>query len=127
MPVKYYCPKCDRRFVDWGAEKLGFVCPTCDGEQLIQVGAQESGPAKPSLKRKSSKKAPKETVPEDLAPDPDPVADDTDTEATGDSTTVPLPQGSDDGSDDDDDVLAADGGLSAVDGISGFESVDDND
>ena len=27
MPVKYQCPKCGRRFAEWGAEKLGFTCP----------------------------------------------------------------------------------------------------
>ena len=27
MPVKYECPKCGRRFTEWGAEKVGFKCP----------------------------------------------------------------------------------------------------
>ncbi len=27
MTVKYQCPKCGRRFAEWGAEKIGFTCP----------------------------------------------------------------------------------------------------
>jgi hypothetical protein len=57
MPVKYCCPKCEKRFVDWGAEKLNFRCPDCVGEELVPVGG--SVPAKkkaPSLKRKPRKK-----------------------------------------------------------------------
>lgn len=31
MPVKYECPKCGRRFTEWGAEKVGFKCPKISG------------------------------------------------------------------------------------------------
>jgi hypothetical protein len=39
--------------VDWGAEKLGFKCPDCAGEELVRVGSGEDRAVKrPSLKRK---------------------------------------------------------------------------
>lgn len=50
---KYHCRKCGRRFIDWGAEKLNFKCPDCDGEELVRVGGVIDGSAKrPSLRRK---------------------------------------------------------------------------
>lgn len=53
MTVKYHCRKCGKRFIDWGAEKLGFKCPDCDGEELVRVGSPDDKAAKrPSLKRK---------------------------------------------------------------------------
>ncbi|MCX5769415.1 MAG: hypothetical protein NTZ09_03960 [Candidatus Hydrogenedentes bacterium] len=53
MAVKYHCRKCGKRFMDWGAEKLGYKCPDCDGEQLIRVGSPDDKVVKrPSLKRK---------------------------------------------------------------------------
>lgn len=56
MPVKYFCPKCDRRFVDWGAEKLGFKCPDCKEQDLRRVGAATEEAAKrPTLKRRAKK------------------------------------------------------------------------
>ena len=57
MAVKYQCPKCEKRFVDWGAEKVGFKCPQC-GETLFQVGKPDGdAPAeKPTLKRKKKEK-----------------------------------------------------------------------
>jgi predicted nucleic acid-binding Zn-ribbon protein len=77
MTVKYRCPKCERKFVDWGAEKLGFKCPECDDTELSAISmevpvkakakakskskakskAKAKAKAKPSLKRKSSKAA----------------------------------------------------------------------
>lgn len=60
MAVKYECPKCSRRFTEWGAEKFGFKCPGdewCPAErpkdiELIRVGASETKPGRrPSLKR----------------------------------------------------------------------------
>jgi predicted RNA-binding Zn-ribbon protein involved in translation (DUF1610 family) len=63
MPVKYHCPKCGRRFVDWGAEKLGFKCPDCENEELVRAGVSEERPAKrSSLKRGSRKLAPVEPI-----------------------------------------------------------------
>ena len=60
MPVKYHCPGCSKRFVDWGAEKLGYKCPDCGDVELIRVGqAGDAKPAKrPSLKRARKKKPP---------------------------------------------------------------------
>lgn len=53
MAVKYHCRKCGKRFIDWGAEKLGFKCPDCGDEELVRLGASdEKGAKKPSLKRK---------------------------------------------------------------------------
>tara|TARA_R110001592_G_scaffold267474_1_gene533545 strand:+ start:136 stop:453 length:318 start_codon:yes stop_codon:yes gene_type:complete len=58
MPLKYYCPKCSKRFVDWGAEKLGFKCPDCDGETLYRVGTQPEGEERaPTLSKRPAKKA----------------------------------------------------------------------
>ncbi len=59
MAVKYYCPLCGRRFVDWGAEKLQYKCPseTCNEEPLIKVGETVAEPeAKPDLKRTKKRK-----------------------------------------------------------------------
>lgn len=61
MPVKYECPKCEKRFVDWGAEKLRFKCPTCIGEQLVRVGSLEDRPVrKPTLRKRAKAEKPKE-------------------------------------------------------------------
>lgn len=60
MAVKYECPKCNRRFTEWGAEKFGFKCPSdewCPADHpkdidLVRVGAAETKSSKrPSLKR----------------------------------------------------------------------------
>jgi len=57
MPVKYECQKCGRKFIDWGAEKLGFKCPECDDEELVRIALTENKPARrPSLRRKAKKK-----------------------------------------------------------------------
>ena len=59
MAVKYHCRKCGKRFVDWGAEKLGFKCPECEDEELVRAGSPEDRLAKrPSLKRRVRKAAP---------------------------------------------------------------------
>lgn len=67
MPVKYYCPKCDRRFVDWGAEKLGYKCPDCEDKVLIRLGQQEEqpAPAPPRLSRRP-KRPDKPVVDDDI-------------------------------------------------------------
>ncbi len=60
MPVKYECPKCGRRFTEWGAEKVGFKCPKdqwCTKEhpedvELVRVGSSDEGfSRRPTLKR----------------------------------------------------------------------------
>jgi len=60
MPVKYQCPKCGRRFAEWGAEKFGFTCPADDqcpegaaDEQieLVRVGTDDTTAKKQVLKR----------------------------------------------------------------------------
>ncbi len=58
MAVKYHCKKCGKRFVDWGAEKLGFKCPD-DGEELVRAGLADDKAAKrPALKRRAKKAVP---------------------------------------------------------------------
>ena len=54
MAVKYHCPKCDKRYVEWGAKKLDFQCPDCEEEKLVQIGSGNSG-AKPKAKAKAKK------------------------------------------------------------------------
>lgn len=55
MAVKYQCPKCDKRFVEWGAAKMDFKCPN-DGEDLLRVGtAIDLPPTTMSLKRRPKK------------------------------------------------------------------------
>lgn len=59
MPAKYQCPKCERRYVEWGAEKFGFKCPNCVETELIRIGAIEQTSAKSaSLKRRPRKATP---------------------------------------------------------------------
>ncbi len=63
MPVKFQCPKCERRFVEWGAQKLNFKCPNCAGQELLRVGSAEGHALQPPrLKRRPAKvgKAPVE-------------------------------------------------------------------
>ena len=70
MAVKYECPKCGRRFIDWGAEKLGYKCPGCSGVgvaeivKLIRIGSDEEA-ALPSatLRRRATKAAVVAAVP----------------------------------------------------------------
>lgn len=39
MPtIKYFCPKCGKKFVEWGAQKFNFMCPTCHDVQLERIG-----------------------------------------------------------------------------------------
>jgi len=58
MPVKYQCPNCDKRFVDWGAAKLGFKCPNCKDTDLVRLGVSDDKAAqRPTLKRHKKKPA----------------------------------------------------------------------
>ena len=55
MSSKFMCPQCERKFIDWGAEKLGFKCPDCDDTELKEIGFEPVAKAKkkkPTLKRK---------------------------------------------------------------------------
>lgn len=71
MPVKYECPRCEKRFVEWGAQKLKFKCPTCDGEELIRVGSGEDRPVKKPTLRKRAKAPAKGKGEEVIAAVPD--------------------------------------------------------
>lgn len=57
MPVKYQCPKCERRYVEWGAQKFNFKCPHCVSEELMRLGAIEQSSSRSSLKRRPRKVA----------------------------------------------------------------------
>jgi hypothetical protein len=59
MATKYACPLCERKFIDWGAEKLGYKCPDCEGSDLKLIGFEPAAKAKkkkPALKRAAKKK-----------------------------------------------------------------------
>ncbi|HNR30342.1 MAG TPA: hypothetical protein PKI11_05595 [Candidatus Hydrogenedentes bacterium] len=67
MPVKYKCPKCERRYVEWGAEKYGFKCPHCVQEELVRLGAvEQSSSRQTSMKRRLRRPAP-QPVPDEEA------------------------------------------------------------
>jgi len=61
MAVKYECPECGRRFLEWGAEKSGFKCPNDDhcpdghpeDTELTAITFEQDQPIrrKPTLKR----------------------------------------------------------------------------
>ena len=51
MAVKYHCTKCSRRFIDWGAKKIGFMCPDCNQELVVLGGSTGKTKSKPSLRR----------------------------------------------------------------------------
>lgn len=66
MPVKYTCPKCNRRFTEWGAEKFGYKCPGdqwCPKDrpaeiELVRLGPSEDRPSRrPTLKKGARKLA----------------------------------------------------------------------
>ena len=69
MAVKYFCPNCERRFVEWGAQKLDFKCPTegCEQKTLLLLGSADlDGEDKPKAKRpKKAKSIVPLTNPED--------------------------------------------------------------
>ena len=56
---KYYCPKCGRKFIEWGAQKLDFKCPgkECDGEHLKLIDPKTlEAVEKPKTKKPRKKK-----------------------------------------------------------------------
>jgi hypothetical protein len=58
MAIKYQCRSCGKRYMDWGAEKLGFKCPDCENEELVPAGqAEEKVARRPALKRKPRRAA----------------------------------------------------------------------
>jgi len=60
MAAKYYCRRCEKKYVQWGAEKLKFLCPHCDGEELVRVAGPDGASGKaPSLKRAPRKRTPR--------------------------------------------------------------------
>lgn len=75
MPAKYECPRCEKRFVEWGAEKLNFKCPTCTGEQLVRVGSSDDRPVKRPTLRKRAAKVARVRDEEVVVPVPDAVED----------------------------------------------------
>lgn len=52
MAKKYVCDKCGRKYLDWGAEKLGFKCSCEDDAVLVLIGAPPQQPSKPALTKK---------------------------------------------------------------------------
>ena len=117
MPVKFECPKCGRRFTEWGAEKNGLKCPddewcTHPGEEveLVRVGAQAEKPGKKtSLKRTPAKKA---------APKPKKVplvVEGEDEILAADGATASADDGDDDIISDDEDVDDADKDTADID------------
>ncbi len=93
MPGKYSCPKCGRRFTEWGAERYGFKCPGdewCPKDRpeeiaLVRVGMQDDAkPAKkPTLKRPTKRVVvTPSSMNEDeiLVPDIEAIEADTDTD-----------------------------------------------
>jgi len=139
MPIKYQCPKCQRRFAEWGAEKLGFKCPKddlCpplkedDNFELVRLGSTEETTIKrPSVKRKA-KRPVREVVavpaPEEV--EEEPVADDvvdTDDDA-GDDDDAGLEVAAADVADDRPDASEASSkGGDAVEGS--VDEIDDDD
>lgn len=78
MGVKYFCSKCDKKFVEWGAKKIkaGKGCEDCKGEFLELVGYDAALAApkkkKPALKRKRAAAKKKPTpAPVDSETEPD--------------------------------------------------------
>lgn len=110
MAVKYQCPKCDRRYVEWGAQKFSFKCPH-DGEELLRVGsAIDMAPSVNSLKRRPKKIDTRTTL----------YDDDVDASTFGDSFEEDL----------DEEIVEGDVepeiavGVSAAAGVEGVDDVD---
>lgn len=58
MADKYICTKCGRKYVDWGAKKLDFKCPTegCAENLLVLLGSSEASLLEISAKSKATKR-----------------------------------------------------------------------
>ena len=59
MAGKYYCPKCHRKFIEWGAEKVGYKCPNqdCNGESLKLIDPKTlENMEKPKVKKPKREK-----------------------------------------------------------------------
>ncbi|MGC8737768.1 MAG: hypothetical protein ACP5UA_03865 [Candidatus Hydrogenedens sp.] len=54
MPtIKYICPQCGKKFVEWGAQKFDFKCPNCRDVQLQRIGiSSEQITSTPKIRRK---------------------------------------------------------------------------
>lgn len=54
MPtIKYICPQCGKKFVEWGAEKFNFKCPHCHDVPLEKIGvSSEQIMSTPKMRRK---------------------------------------------------------------------------
>ncbi len=54
MPtIKYFCPQCGKKFVEWGAQKFNFKCPHCHDVELQRIGiSSEQITATPKIRRK---------------------------------------------------------------------------
>jgi hypothetical protein len=90
MAIKFECPRCGRKFTEWGAERLGFKCPhdaNCPKEAADEVielfrlgGSDDKHAARASLKRTPAKR--KAAVPkhseddEAIAPDVEDMEED---------------------------------------------------
>jgi hypothetical protein len=90
MAIKFECPRCGRKFTEWGAERLGFKCPhdahcpkeAADEEiELIRSGgSDDKHAARASLKRTPAKR--KAAIPkhseddEAIAPDVEEMEED---------------------------------------------------
>lgn len=131
MGVKYECPKCGRRFAEWGAERLGFKCPhdehcpadAPDDLELVRAGSQdEKTPKKPPLRRAMTQKAMERTAKAEeeeftelsegsAGGDDEFDGDDEEEEGAEEETDdeAPLPPSTDDDDGDDDDSPAAAG------------------
>lgn len=132
MAVKYQCPKCGRRFVEWGAQKLDFLCPhdnMCDpavGDEeliaLVRMGAaEETKAAAPALSRRA-KPAPK--------PKEEVFDEEETTEEAGEEEEVDESEGDDEEGGDDDSDDSGDGDDSdsdSDDGDGDGEILDDDD
>lgn len=116
MPVKYVCPRCGRRFAEWGAEKHGFKCPGdewCpqdrpDNIELLRVGMQEERSGKkPTLKRPVKRAA---VVPSSMNEDEILVPDIEEIEAD----TVPVEEEFDEAEAEEEEVLEPEAEVEAV-------------